>query len=292
MFRGVETINNEDATYSCDVNVNIGETETALNTIEYTNTLTTNLASISPRYGPVTGGTSVTFSGTNFPTSTGSYTITLDGINCPVSAANSTSVTCTTGSRPGLVATKTEILITGQGLIANNDLVYTYASAWSDDTTWGGLFSPGEGESIYVPAGLNLLVDLDATPILNAVFVEGSILFVPDTNPSHHRTFDAHYLFITNEGSRMEVGTEEFPYTSKITITMHGNDKDPFLPIFGNKVIGCSECTLDMHGVQRNVTWTYLDSTVEIGATVITLAEVVDWQVGEMIAIAPTGYQS
>jgi hypothetical protein len=71
------------------------------------------LTAISPRYGPVTGGTSVTFTGTNFPTSTSVYTITLDGINCPVSAATSTSVTCTTGSRPGLVATNTEILIDG-----------------------------------------------------------------------------------------------------------------------------------------------------------------------------------
>jgi hypothetical protein len=35
----------------------------------------------------------------------------------------------------------------------------------------------------------------------------------------------------------MEVGTEEFPYTSKLTITMHGNISDPYLPIYGNKVI-------------------------------------------------------
>mgnify|MGYP002635234742 FL=1 len=83
------------------------------------------------------------------------------------------------------------------------------------------------------------MVDIDETPILNAVFVEGSILFVPDTDASHHRKFDAHYLFITNEGSRMEVGTEEFPYTSKITITMHSTVDDPYLPIYGNKVIGC-----------------------------------------------------
>ena len=43
VLRGVETINNEDATYSCDVNVNIEGTETALNSVEYTDTLTTNL---------------------------------------------------------------------------------------------------------------------------------------------------------------------------------------------------------------------------------------------------------
>lgn len=36
----------------------------------------------------------------------------------------------------------------------------------------------------------------------------------------------------------MEVGTETYPYTSKLTITMHGNVSAPYLPIYGNKVIG------------------------------------------------------
>jgi hypothetical protein len=75
----------------------------------------------------------------------------------------------------------------------------------------------------------------------------------------------------------MEVGTEEHPYTSKITITMHGGIDDPYLPIYGNKVIGVRFGTLDMHGIERDVVWTYLESTVEAGASVITLAEEVDW---------------
>jgi hypothetical protein len=88
----------------------------------------------------------------------------------------------------------------------------------------------------------------------------------------------------------MEVGTEQFPYTSKITITMHGSITDPYIPIFGNKCIGLRFGTLDMHGVERTPTWTFLESTVEAGGTIITLAEEVDWQVGETIAIAPTSF--
>lgn len=89
----------------------------------------------------------------------------------------------------------------------------------------------------------------------------------------------------------MEVGTEQFPYTSKITITMHGAIDDPYLPIYGNKCIGLRFGTLDMHGIERTPTWTFLESTVEAGANVMTLAVEVDWQVGEMIAIAPTGFK-
>jgi len=89
-------------------------TETSItNTIEYQGALTTTLTAISPRFGTVVGGTSVTFTGLNFPTDTSLYNIIIDGIVCPVDAATSTSVTCTTGSRPGLVETSLEINIAG-----------------------------------------------------------------------------------------------------------------------------------------------------------------------------------
>lgn len=110
---GVETIDNSDATYTCSAKVVIDGQETSLNTVEYQGALTTTLTAVWPRFGTVVGGTSVTFSGTNFPTDTTLYNIIIDGIVCPVDAANSTSVTCTTGSRPGLVETSLEIYIEG-----------------------------------------------------------------------------------------------------------------------------------------------------------------------------------
>ena len=79
-----------------------------------------------------------------------------------------------------------------------------------------------EMESIIIPRGLNLLVDVDSTPKLNAVFVEGTLIFAPnEQDPDHVRYFDAMYVFV-HDGGAMEVGTEEHPYTSKIYITMHG----------------------------------------------------------------------
>lgn len=87
--------------------------------------------------------------------------------------------------------------------------------------TWGGEFLPIEGETVYIPPGLHLLVDVDSTPILNAVLVEGSLIFPSDSNENHLRTFDAHYIMV--KGGYMEVGTEDFPYTSKLIITMHSS---------------------------------------------------------------------
>lgn len=65
---------------------------------------------------------------------------------------------------------------------------------------------------MYVPPGYNLLVDVDSTPILNAVVVEGSIIFPSDPSPTHLRTFDAYYVFVN--GGLFEAGTEDDPYTS------------------------------------------------------------------------------
>jgi hypothetical protein len=170
-------------------------------------------------------------------------------------------------------------MIDGMGLVSNQGKLFRYVSYWSDDTTWGGEFAPLELESVYIPSGLNLFVDVDATPILNLIMVEGSLIFAPDADPMHERYIDAHYIFL-NRGY-MEVGTEEHPYTSKLTITMHGNVTSPFLPIFGNKVLAVRESTLDMHGVERIPTWTLLNETVYPGDIEIKVSEPVDWVAGE-----------
>lgn len=159
---------------------------------------------------------------------------------------------------------------------------------WSDDTTWGGEFAPMEMESVYIPTGLNLFVDVDSTPMLNTIIVEGSMIFAPELDPTHQRNFDAHIIFVNN--GKFEAGTEEFPYTSKLTITMHSDLLDPYLPIYGNKVIGCRFCELDMHGPERIPTWTFLDQTAEANSTQITLHKEVDWVAGELIAVASTDF--
>jgi hypothetical protein len=39
------------------------------------------------------------------------------------------------------------------------------------------------------------------------------------------------------KGGFMEVGTEEFPYTSNLIITIYGTKYSPEIPIYGNKVL-------------------------------------------------------
>jgi len=148
-----------------------------------------------------------------------------------------------------------------------------------------------DGESIHIPKGLNLLVDIDESPEINALIVEGSLIFAPNvTDKTHHRKFHAHYIFVS--GGTMEVGTAEFPYDSKITITMYGTISDPYLPLYGNKCIGLREATLDMHGAVKQPTWTVMKDTAEAGSSTITLNMPVDWVVGDEISIASTSFNS
>ena len=218
----------------------------------------------------------MTFTGEGLSATTADYKILIDGFECSVSSASTSEVKCTTAPRPGLHNSTLLINIAGKGRVSLNGKMFKYASAWSAESTWGGEFEPMDDEMVYVPSGFNLLVDIDVSPKLKFVVVEGGLIFLPhpiDTN--HKRTFDSMYIFVT--GGFMEVGTEEYPYTSKITFTMHGDVKDPYLPIYGNKVLGVRFGTLDMHGPPRNPTWTSLDLTANAGENQITLMEACDW---------------
>jgi len=51
-------------------------------------------------------------------------------------------------------------------------------------------------DDVYVPPGINMLVDTDATGILKNVVVKGLLIIEPDSDPAHERFFDAHSIHI------------------------------------------------------------------------------------------------
>jgi len=69
----------------------------------------------------------------------------------------------------------------------------------------------------------------------------------------------------------MQIGTEDKPIQSKITITIHGSRKDPSLPQYGNKVIALRDGILDIHGKPVSKTFSKLYHTVNSGQNQITL---------------------
>ena len=90
------------------------------------------------------------------------YSITIDDVDCPVDEVSLTELKCTTAARIGAWEEdpKLEMRMTGAGKIALQDNVYRYCALWSEDSTWGYIFPPIDGESVAVPRGLCLLVDI------------------------------------------------------------------------------------------------------------------------------------
>jgi hypothetical protein len=76
-------IDDENAEYSCPVNVIIDGESNSANPVTASSTSTPELQAIVPRFGSVLGGETVTFEGTDFSDSAAA-TITIDEIDCAV----------------------------------------------------------------------------------------------------------------------------------------------------------------------------------------------------------------
>ena len=81
-----------------------------------------------------------------------------------------------------------------------NDVFY-YVMRWSDVRTWGTDLPPIEGDMVYVPPGMTLLVD-QTTPRLDGIVVErGKIIFSDEVD------MEIHTNFITLNGGEFRAGT-------------------------------------------------------------------------------------
>lgn len=228
-------------------------------------------------------------------TTAADITVTLNGIDCAVDTVTSTTVECVTGYRGTLLATPSLIVeVADKGAAAPGSVLYTYIDLWSATTTWGGLDPPIEGDSVVIPAGQNILLDI-SPPQLYLVLIEGRLEF--DT--TQDLTFDASYIFLRGQGAHLQVGTLEEPFPMSAIITLHGRPPGspelpvviaPDLPIYGAKNIAVRGGTLDLHGLPKLPTWTKLGADAAVGDTSITLDQPVNWAVGDEIVVASSGY--
>ena len=249
--------------------------------VSYSDSVTAVVNSISPAFGPSYGGTTITISGVGFGATN---VVTIDGIDCAVQSFDSTTIVCLTGVRMSPPSEGNSFSIITDGNVANiNTEPYLYVDRWSDANTWGGDAAPIDGDSVYVPRGMTLLVD-QSTPLMFSIIVEGKIKFADESD----MTVDAHY-FIIMEGE-FEAGTIENPYQHMLTFTLHGGYYDKQLPMFGNKVIGCRNCKFSMYGRERTPTWTELSATISPQDSSFTVIEPVDWEAGEKIAVASSTF--
>ncbi|CAD8161606.1 unnamed protein product [Paramecium octaurelia] len=238
---------------------------------------------VDPLSGRFTEEAVITISGSGFEN--GQTTVSIDGVTCSIQSVTQIQIICKTGIKDlDQTQLNGDFQVRVNGNLAINNQQFIYATKWSDINTWGGHEFPGDGDSVIVNAGQTLIVDVQ-TPKLMQVLVEGTLTFSDDLDTS----MDAHYIVI-REG-KFNIGTDSIAHQHKVQITLHGLEGDIQMPAMGNKVLGCHQCQLTIHGKERTPTWTLLSTTVKAGATQITVDDVVDWQIGEQIIITSSEVQ-
>jgi hypothetical protein len=134
------------------------------------------ISTISPSTMSPAGNEPLTITGSGFGTDSSVVSVVIDQIPCVIQTVTDTQIVCQVGARPTL-PDQLSFIVSVNGNIASKTIPdFTYAFRWSDPATWGGDIPPIDGDAVYFPKGMVLLVD-QSTPNLNSIIVEGSIIF-------------------------------------------------------------------------------------------------------------------
>lgn len=152
---------------------------------------------------------------------------------------------------------------------------------WSDPSAWPSGSVPAVGQTVVVPEGTTMELDV-SPPALGGLRVEGTLRFA-------RRDLDLTADWILVSGL-MAIGSDEEPFTDRARITLTGPPEVEAAAGMGNRLIGVLPGgRLELRGETRTA-WTRLDATARAGATTLTLADDVDWQEGERVVVAPSGF--
>ena len=152
--------------------------------------------------------------------------------------------------------------------------------AWSSPATWPGGAVPGAGGTALIPAGTTVLLDV-SPPELSLLHVDGTLVF-----GERDLTLTARRIEVVGT---LRVGSEAQPFQHRATIVLSGTPADGAPTDPGVKGLVVMGGVLELHGMPR-VAWTHLAATAGKGTGQIQLADPVDWQAGDRIAIASTDF--
>ena len=250
--------------------------------------------------GGTAGGTVLTITGTGFNNGDSpANEVTIDGSACIVSSATTTEIVCSTTAHSGSNSYDILVNVVGTGIAVGTDIPqFRYVNLWSSPATWGcssGTFEEcagapnADGHAVEIGPGNEILLDV-STPVLSLLLIrEGALVW--DINQPNLQ-LNAEYILIV--GGSFTLGTEAAPLPpqNKATIKLYGHQRSIHLPIYGAKCFAVRSGTVDIHGAEVNPTWTFLDTTAEAGTDTIDIQTpngFTGWNIGDRVAIAPTG---
>lgn len=154
------------------------------------------------------------------------------------------------------------------------------ALRWSDPATWPGGQVPVAGAEVTIAADRTVRLDVSPPP-LASLAIAGALVF-------DEADLDLTAGWITVSGT-LRIGTSADPFDHRATITLTGSPDAPSVDGMGNRMLGVTGGTLDLHGEPR-VGWTRLAATAPAGATQLVLESSPEWRVGDKLVVASTDF--
>jgi hypothetical protein len=128
---------------------------------------------------------------------------------------------------------------------------------------------------------MHVLLDED-TPPLAGLTIEGILEF--DTADLE---LTAGWVMVMGE---LHIGSEATPFIHRATITLNATNPNENIMGMGTRGLMVMGGLLEMHGTPPAVPWTKINAHAPAGSTSLTLAQSVNWSVGDEVAIAPTDF--
>jgi hypothetical protein len=154
------------------------------------------------------------------------------------------------------------------------------ALSWSSPSAWPSGQVPAAGDSVVIPDGLTIRLDVSPPP-LASLTINGALVF-----GEADLDLTAGWIVVTGT---LRVGTSSDPFEHRATITLTGSSDGPNIMGMGNRVLGVSGGTLDLHGEPR-AGWTRLASSAAAGATQLALASRMPWRAGDKVVVASSDF--
>lgn len=104
-------------------------------------------------------------------------TVDVNGFPCVASSVSTTQIVCTTSPRSAIREPALSVTFASLGATVRNATVrFRYLDRWSALSTWGGGPLPKSGDSVVIPYGQSVLLDV-SPPRLYLLLVQGELIF-------------------------------------------------------------------------------------------------------------------
>lgn len=171
-----------------------------------------------------------------------------------------------------------------------NGTVEATERLWSDPASWPTGKVPAEGEDVHIEPGWNMTMDLEETPILGYVEINGLLVF------QNHFNHNFRAKIITIRAGELQIGTAEEPYTAQANITLHGAKEDE-AKAFDNDIAAINKFManinkLSIYGKPRTKTLTRLQAPAKKGDSEAWVETGLDLVPGDRLAFAATSFDA